>query len=225
MHRGYTLIEVAFVLAILGIIAGLGWANMKNVFPRFQTSQAAKSLKSDLMTLRKMAVESNRETRLRFVSHGGSCSATSSGGGSWEMSIGDKSIGSTFWDLLPEDTVEDNTDDDQALALRVINKNSNSSTKNVCLEKWGTIQGPTINSANNQDAIVFSPRGWLRNPSGDFSQNGFIEIVIHNLEALRGQLEHKVTVQIASSGMVRIYLYETDYNQNQVGVSTSSSAQ
>ena len=169
MHRGYTLIEVSVVLAILGIIAGLGWSNMNNFFPRFHTNQAATS--------------------------------------------------------LPEDTVEDNSDDDQALALRTINRNSNSSATNVCLENWGSIQGPTINSANNKDAIVFSPRGWLRNPSVDFSQNGFIEIVMHNLEALRGQLEHKVTVQIASSGMVRIYSYETDYNQNQVGVSTSSSAQ
>jgi prepilin-type N-terminal cleavage/methylation domain-containing protein len=225
MHRGYTLIEMAVVFAILGIIAGLGWSNMSNFFPRFHTNQAATSLKTDLMVLRKMAVESNRETRLRFISHGGSCSASSVGGGSWEMSIGDKSIGSTSWDLLPEDTVEDNVDDDQALALRTINRNSNSSATNVCLENWGAIQGPAINSANNKDAIVFSPRGWLRNPSGDFSQNGFIEIVLHNLEALRGQLVHKVTVQIASSGMVRIYSYETDYNQNQVGVSTSSSAQ
>ena len=225
MQRGYTLIEVAFVLAILGVVAALGWSNMNDFFPRLHMQQSAKDIKMDLMMLRKIAVETNRETRIRFLSHGGSCAATSVGGGSWELAIGDKSMGSTVWDLLPEDSFYDYTDDDQSEAIHVISKNSNSSSKTVCLEQWGILNGPSLNNANNQDSIVFSPRGWVRNPSVDFSQNGFIELSVHNLEAARQQKEQKLTVQVASSGMVRIFSYETDYNQNQVGISTNSSVQ
>ena len=225
MSRGYTLLEIVFVLAILGVVALFGWSDMVGFFPRFHTHQAAKALKSDIMLLRKIAVQTNRETRLRFLSHGGSCSPTSSGGGAWELAIGNKSIGSSSWDLLPEDSALDNTDDDQSESRYEINRNNNSSTKDVCLADWGTIQGPSLNAVNNQDSLVFSPRGWLRNPSTDFSAKGFIEITVFNLEAARQQLEQKVTIQIASSGMVRLYSYETDENQNQVGISTSSSIQ
>ena len=223
MRRGYTLLEVAVVIAILGIVTTIGWSSMGSFFPRYQTNQTAKQLKADLFLLRKMSVESNRETRLRFLNHGGDCTDSLNGGGSWELSIGNKSIGSTTWDLLPEDSLVDLTDDDQSLGIREIDRNNNSSSKNVCLQEWGTILGPGLNGTNNNNSIVFSPRGWLRNPSSDFSNNGFIEAVIHNLQAMRDDLEYKITLQIASSGMVRVYSYETDYNQNQVGSSTSSS--
>ena len=223
MRRGYTLLELAVVFAILGVVTMIGWSSMGSFFPRYQTNQTAKQLKSDLFLLRKMAVESNRETRLRFLQHGGDCTGSSNGGGAWELAIGNKSIGSTAWDLLPEDSLVDLTDDDQSLGTREIDRNNNSSAKNVCLQEWDTIQGPSLNGSNNNDSIVFSPRGWLRNPSSDFSSNGFIETVVHNLQAMRDNLEYKITLQIASSGMVRVYSYETDYNQNQVGSSTSSS--
>ena len=225
MRRGYTLIESMFVIIILGILATLAWSSMRSFFPRYYTNQAGRLLKSDLITLRKIAVESNRETRLRFLSHGGDCSDVSVGGGSWELSIGDKSLGSKKWDLLPEDSFNDNVDDDQSLGVREIDKNNDTSAKDVCLHEWTTLVGPSANGANNQDAVVFSPRGWLRNPSTDFSSNGFIEVSIHNQDAARAQKEHKLVVQLSSSGMVRMYSYETDENQHGVGISTSSSIQ
>ena len=225
MRRGYTLIESMFVIIILGILATLAWSSMRSTFPRYYTNQAARHLKSDLMTLRKIAVESNRETRLRFLSHGGDCSDVFSGGGAWELSIGDKSLGSKKWDLLPEDSFNDNVDDDQSQGIRKIEKNNNTSEKDVCLHEWNALIGPSANGANNQDAVVFSPRGWVRNPSTDFATNGFIELAIYNQDAARAQKEHKLVVQLSSSGMVRVYSYETDENQNGVGVNTSSSVQ
>ena len=34
-----------------------------------------------------------------------------------EMSVGDQVMGSTMWDLLPEDSIDDGTDDEQGDAL------------------------------------------------------------------------------------------------------------
>ncbi|MEC7984129.1 MAG: GspH/FimT family pseudopilin [Myxococcota bacterium] len=224
MRRGYTLVEIVVVVAVLGILASISWFSMGQHFPRFYTVQAAKMLKSDLMLLRKMAVQNNRETRLRFISNGGDCSDTTQGGGSWELSIGDKSIGSQNWDLLPEDSFMDNVDDDDSLGLQEINKNNNTSARYVCLRDWGTLKGPSFNNINNKNSIVFSPRGWVRNPSSDFSNNGFIEVDFVNQEAARSGNVDQLTVQLSSAGMVRVYSYETNYNQNSVGTSTSSSS-
>ena len=95
----------------------------------------------------------------------------------------------------------------------------------VCFADWGLINGTSINGANNADSIVFTPRGWLANPSSDFNTNGYIELNFFNQEANRNQRTDYISVQLSRAGMIRLVSYEAAYPSNSVGVSSSSTVQ
>jgi len=201
MRRAFTLIEVIITVSILGIVALIGWSSMQDQLPRFRMVRAARSLKADLMELRGLAVQSNRETRLRFTQAGGDCTDGASWGGAWELSVGDQSAGSTYWDLLPPDAEEDGADDDQSQANVDLGGDSARAERWVCLDQWADISGPP---GENHDAIVFSPRGWVVNPAGDFNESGYVEITFVNQAATRHGVKDQITVMISRAGMVRL---------------------
>ena len=144
--------------------------------------KTAKDFRAELLKLRQMAIASNRETRLRLLSNG-NCSNPNDWGGRWELSMGNKALGSTQWDLLPEDTYDDGIDDQQGMGIVDIGRNGEQRAKDVCLKDWGVLVGPSISGTNNANSIVFNPRGWSANPVSDFSANGTIEFHFVNQEA------------------------------------------
>ena len=222
MRRAFTLIEVIIALSILGIVALIGWGSMQEQLPRFRMVRAARSLKSDLMELRSIAVQSNRETRLRLMEAGGDCSDVEAWGGSWEMAIGNRASASDSWDLLPADAEDDGSDDDQSRAYVDIGGDSTQSEKWVCLEQWQPLTGP---SSHNEDAIVFSPRGWVGNPVNDFNDSGYIEITFANQVATRKGVTDQVTVLISRAGMVRLVsALSNEESPRTVGTATGSSS-
>ena len=68
--------------------------------------------------MRSMAVRSNRQTKITFLSSGGDCLNPLIWGGKWSLSVGNKSFGSDEWDLLPEDSFDDFSDDDPKFGCR-----------------------------------------------------------------------------------------------------------
>ena len=80
-------------------------------------------------------------------------------------------------------------------------------------------------TGNNRDSIIFSPRGWLRNPSVDFNTNGYMEFHFHNQEAGRIGVFDVVKVQISRAGMIRLLRVPRPYNLNTIGTSVTSSVQ
>ena len=117
------------------------------------------------------------------------------------MSVGDQVMGSTMWDLLPEDSMDDGTDDEQGDAL--VNSLAEHTLVKMFVCKIGSLlTGPY--SGSNRDSIVFSPRGWLRNPSGDFNAYGYMEFHFYNQEATRSGVFDVVKVQVSRAGMVRL---------------------
>ncbi|RME28343.1 MAG: hypothetical protein D6798_02635, partial [Deltaproteobacteria bacterium] len=155
-----TLTELAIVMAVLVVLGAIGYASLRDQLPRFRTVKAARRLRSDLLDLRELAVRTNRETRLVLTGSGGDCRDGRSWGGSWLLQIGNSSLGSNRWDTLPEDSLDDGSDDDASEGVVDIGPGGNHPMADACLRQWESIAGP--GSGDNADSIVFSPRGWVR---------------------------------------------------------------
>ena len=223
-RRAFTMIEIVIALGILTALAGIGWGTMQEYLPRFRLVRIAKHFRSELISMRQIAVQTNRETRFHLLAHsGGNCSDPTQWGGAWEMSVGDQVMGSTTWDLLPEDSMEDGTDDEQGDAVVSFFAGGTHSGKDVCFQDWGSLTGPF--SGNNRDSIVFSPRGWLRNPSADFNTYGYMEFHFYNQEATRSGIFDAVKVQVSRAGMIRLLRAPMPHNFNPIGTSVTSSVQ
>lgn len=201
-RRGLTLLEVVVVLAIIGIVAAIGFGSTRAYIPRFRMITAAKGLKSDVMKLRSLAVSTGRETRLTLTGTPGGCTDTTAYGGSWAMYIGNRSSGSSSWDQLPEDSMVDGSDDDISEGVVDLGDGGNRKARGVCLRQWGGLAGP---GAGNSDSIVFSPRGFITNPSSDFSSTtGTIDLTLVNLEAAHRGIEDEVSVRLFRTGAARL---------------------
>lgn len=221
---GFTLVEVVVAVGILTTLAAIGWSTMQNYLPRFRLVRVAKQFRGDLTTMREIAVQGNREAKMQLLSHAGDCSDVTSWGGSWQKSIGNKVFGSNQWDLLPEDSRNDGTDDDQSKALVDFTLESSERGYDVCFRDWGALQGPSL-GGSNQDSIVFSPRGWLRNPASDFNARGYMEFMFVNQEANRKGAVDAIKVQVSRSGMIRLLRVPESYHLNPVGTDDASSVQ
>ena len=111
------------------------------------------------------------------------------------MSVGDQVMGSTRWDLLPEDSMEDGTDDEQGDARVSFFAGGTHSGKDVCFQDWGVLLGPF--SGNNQDSIVFSPRGYGCAIHLLISMRTATWSFIYNQEANRAGVFDAVKVQVS----------------------------
>jgi prepilin-type N-terminal cleavage/methylation domain-containing protein len=201
MSRAFTLVELLIVLAILAVVGAIGWGTMRDDLPRFRLVQTAKALRADLMQLQSLAVQRSRETRLRLVESGGTCTDTSRWGGRWVLEVGDRSSGSTRWDILPEDSSADASDDDTTEGMVDIGPDGNRKARFVCLEPWSSIGGP---GSGNADSIVFSPSAWVTNPSTDFDAAGAIELTLVNEVAREQGVVDEISIRVARSGFVRL---------------------
>lgn len=221
-RRGYTLLEIAIVLSMLAILAALGVGSMREHLPRYRLVQTAKQFKSDMMQLRQIAVQNNREARMRLLS-AENCADNTAWGGEWVLEVGDRALGSTTWDILPEDRSDNGVDDQQGEGLINIGPGGNQEANDICMWSWSGLAGPDDNGANNADSVVFSPRGWLRNPTSDFRSSGYLEFQFVNQEAAREGVDDSLVIQISRAGLVRLVASPTMYPQNSVGTNPDSS--
>ncbi|MDP6931990.1 MAG: prepilin-type N-terminal cleavage/methylation domain-containing protein [Myxococcota bacterium] len=219
---GFTMIELVITVSIFCILATIGWSSTRQYLPRYRMIQVAKSIQSDLARLQGLSVQANRETRL-LLTAAGSCSDSDGYGGTWELQVGDRSRGSRSWELLPADAFDDGSDDDQSEGRVDIGDDGEDKARGVCLEEWGTIAGP---GTGNQDAIVYSPRGWLRNPASDFGTSGYLAVTLVNQVAANAGVEDEVEVLVARSGMTRLQTSLGEaFPTNEVGTGTGSSVE
>lgn len=221
-RSGLTLVEVAIVLAVIVVLAVLGYGSLRDQLPRFRTVKAGKQLRDDLLELRDLAVNTNRETRLVLESSPGGCTDGEAWGGAWSKQIGNSSRGSDRWDVLPVDSVEDGSDDDQSEGRIDIGPDGNRTAADACLRQWAALAGP--GAGDSQDSIVFSPRGWVRNPARDFGSTGYISLTIVNAESVRNGAPDEVSVLISRAGMVRLANNRSDEVISRAGTAASSTA-
>ena len=202
-QRGFTLLEVAVVCSVIGIISALAGWQIQVMLPKFRTRAAAVEFAKYVDLCRNVAIRSNKECKISILAADSSPSTiTSPNVGRYSISLGNLPVNSTSWDILPEDTYADQTDDDQMQGIIDISSGSEHEQKKVSLVyRTGTLGGPANGLC---DSIVFGPRGYVTNPPSDFNATGYIEIVFANKLALSQNLSENFVVMVTKTGMTRL---------------------
>jgi prepilin-type N-terminal cleavage/methylation domain-containing protein len=213
-ERGHTLVELLVALAIVGILAGIGWGTIQPEVDRFRMMRAARMLQSDLQTLRALAISTSRETRLLLIAADDDLDPADVQVGAWLLQVGDRSQNSVEWDTLPIDDGSDSSEGE-----RILSDGGADEVPRISLARWPTLVGP---GTANADAIVFSPRGWIANPPADFA-DGYVTLRIVNKRAmLRGATE-EAHIRISRGGLTRLEVSDASaLPDNSVGVGEAS---
>ena len=193
-RHGFSLIEMMIVVAIFSILAVVGFGSTRDTLPRYRTYSAAEQFAGNVATCRIAAIRSGYECRILmsdYDSKPGTLTADNTG--EYYLQLGNKSIQSDEFDTLPTTLME--VHGHFSLA-----EGSTNYKRNVSIMDWGTINGT---SGAGSDSIVFSPRGFVANPSSDFT-DGYITIRFVNKVAYKDGISDIYKVQISRSGMTRI---------------------
>jgi type II secretory pathway pseudopilin PulG len=207
---GHTLLEIGVALAIVGILAAIGWGYVKGSLVNYRLMQVARMMQADVQQLRTLAISSGRQTRLRFVDCDRDLDPDDVQVGAWDLQLGNRAVGSTEWDTLPPD--EDGVVDVGAGERNLAPDQANEAP-DVSLAAWPELEGPDV---GNEDTVVFSPRGWLENPAGDFT-DGFIALSVVNKFALREGYDRRVTLKVSRGGFARLETSENNAVNGTVG--------
>lgn len=191
-RRGFTLLELMIVLAIISIFAALGISELSELVPRFRARKAAHTFAAHVEHARQLAMLHNRETQIEVVDFDTTLTDASSYGGRWQISVGNRSVGSTNWDILPFEAGT-SVDVGSGEGDFDIGEGGNIQARYVALSQ------PTV------DTIVFNPRGWLANSNADFNSVGFISFTFTNQMALQQSgVDDSYVVRVYRGGMVRV---------------------
>lgn len=208
-RRAFTLIEMVVVLGIMAVMVVIGIGSTRKQMPRFRAVGVAKQLQADMMLLRNTSAEQGVETRLLLVEADTDYTDPDSAqAGAWKLQVGDRSLASTTWTDLGNAT----------MASTSLADGSQDAVPQVSLAPWAALAGP---GSTNSDAIVFSPRGFVTNPDGDFGTDGYITVTVVNKESWRHGIEDHIDLKVARSGNVTMV---TSLGQRDAGTVASGEA-
>lgn len=190
-REGHTLVEIAIALCVIGVLAGIGWGVFQDRISTYRMLHVARMLHSDLVLIRSLAIDTNREARIHFLTADTAMDPEDVGHGSWDLQIGNRGSGSTQWDTLPADVggVVDVSQGERSLEAEGANE-----SRWVSLAEWGVLE---------DDSITFTPRGWIANQGADFV-NGEIELKVVNKRALIERGDESVVLSVSRSGLARM---------------------
>ncbi len=212
-----TLIEISIVVAISGILAAIGGSMMTKLIPGWRTRRAAKEFASLVSQCRNLAVAQDLECRVRLDTYDTDLT-DAVGAGKYFVELGNLSTNSTSWDILPFEDPGTGSDERQGEGTVDIGVGGEDMLGGVSIDNWGSITG-----INGND-IVFSPRGFLRNPAGDFADSGYLSVTFVNGRARAEGAVDDWKVRISRGGLVRIEPSRNAGPATTAGTASASSA-
>lgn len=192
LRRGFTLLEMLFVVAMISILSALAISSARDLIPRFRTRAAAMDMAAAIQLARVTAIERNKETR--FVITDYDTAATTFDGawyGAWRIEVGNKDFHSTSWTTLDMSTYNAGKGEPQAKKYASLD-----------YSRLGTLTGPSWCTCG--DSVVFNPQGWIANPAGDFEGDGDVRFIWVNKEAVAKGVTDEYWVRLYRGGMVRV---------------------
>jgi prepilin-type N-terminal cleavage/methylation domain-containing protein len=199
IERGFTLLELAIVIAIVSILALVAVPNLNQMLPRFRLNNAVREFANNVQLIRLMAVSQNREYRLCLSDKDSDPTNPNivTNRGAYLLQAGNSSSGSTSWSTLPA-SLSGGVYIDQQGTFTLTWSTSNRTYAGVSITGWNQIGGP---GSGNGNCIVFSPRGWVTNPTDDFV-SGYIQVYFRNKAA--NPRNDSRTILISRGGLTRI---------------------
>jgi prepilin-type N-terminal cleavage/methylation domain-containing protein len=195
---GLTLVEIMIVISIIGILAALGGPMMTIGLPRWRARRAAMEFASTVAQARALAIADNVEYRIQLEAFDPDLSDATSVG-RYSIARGNAANGSTAWDVLPVEPAGSTGDSSTGGGTVEISDGGEDALADISIDNWGTLTGST------GDDIVFSPRGWVGNPTSDFNADGYIDVTFVNTAILRSEgVSQTWTVRIGRGGMTRV---------------------
>ena len=196
-RRGFTLIEVLVVVALVGILTSLGFVYARDLIPQYRTRSAALDFANRISDCRTTAISTGRACRVLLVAFDGDLTNLDNNVGAYRIQV--EIPGGAGWDTLPIDTINDSVDDNQTEGVYDLSTGE-TKLRRVAIDDWGTIGGPGV---DNDNAIVFDSRGFVANPTSDF-QDGMIEVSFVNKVAQRRGSPDRWTVQVLRTGLTKL---------------------
>ncbi|MBL8374203.1 GspH/FimT family pseudopilin [Accumulibacter sp.] len=181
--RGFTLVEMVVVVAILGILIGLGASNYSAWIANSRIRTAADTLASGLSTARNEAIKRNRLVRFHLVSDLGAGCTLSSSGTSWVASLNDPTTtAGAKCDIAISDTD----------APFIVAKKS-------ATEQASRVTIAALNRAGDAaDTIVFNGLGRVA------SRNTAMEQIAIDSSAVAGAETRELRIEVTDGGLIRL---------------------
>ncbi len=217
-RRGVTLIEIAIVVAIVGILAATGAGLLTDTIPSWRTRRAANEFLAQVNAARTMAIADGTEYRIWIETTEADPSAGTSAAGTYWVQKGNAATESSSWDTLPVEM-------DGANAIQ------GEGYVNIAEDEEDELPGVTIQTIDpalsgpahggSPDAIHFGPSGMLLNDGDDFgcdiTGDGYICVRFVNKEKAEAGESDEWVVAISRAGMARMF-----HNDDAVGYSVGS---
>lgn len=198
-RRGFSLLEMAIVVAIIGVLAALGFTLINDQLPSWRTRRVALELMANLKDARNRAIGDGVIYRVAFWEYDASPADMTANYGKYTLEKGSTTSCSadTSWDVLPVDMTSD-TDDSSTGTINIAWGEPNGMAK-VSIEGWSDMSGCLGSD------IVFSPRGFVDNPASDFEAGGgYLEVSVVNKAAAANGFVDRWTVKVSRAGEVKM---------------------